>query len=107
VTLLSVRLACHPSTSSPAHDSRLSFVAFWGSDKSVLVIHAEQMTAFELAARRQFEEEMVVHSKSISPRLCEVIGDEQLRVALRSAINRATGSELRHRETATCGSFFS
>jgi len=74
------------------------------SDKSVLVIRAEQMTA---AARRQFEEEMVVHSKSFSPRLCEVIRDEQLRVALRSAINRATGSKLRDRETATCSSFLS
>ena len=54
-----------------------------------MIIRAEQMRAFEQAARRQFEEEMVAHSKDFSPRLCEVIGDEQLRVALRAAINRA------------------
>lgn len=55
----------------------------------MLAIRAEQMKTFEQAAMRRFEDEMVVHSKDLSPRLCEVIGDEQLRVALRSAINRA------------------
>lgn len=32
---------------------------------------------------------MVVHSQAFSPRLCEVIGEEQLRVALRQAMARA------------------
>jgi hypothetical protein len=54
-----------------------------------VIIRAEQMRVFEQAARRRFEEEMVAHSKDFSPRLCEVIGDEQLRVALRSAMKRA------------------
>lgn len=54
-------------------------------------IRAEQMKVFEQDVRRRFEEEMVVHSKAFSPRLCEVIGDEQLRVALRLAIDRACG----------------
>ena len=54
-----------------------------------MVIRPEQMRAFEQAARRRFEEEMVVHSKSFAPPLCKVIGDEQLRVALRAAIARA------------------
>jgi hypothetical protein len=49
------------------------------------------MEAFEQAARRQFEEEMVAHSKNFSPELCEVIGDEHLRVAVRSAMARAEG----------------
>ena len=57
----------------------------------MLVIRAEQMKVFEQAALRRFEDEMVAHSKDFSPRLCEVIGDEQLRVALRSAMNRAGG----------------
>jgi hypothetical protein len=39
------------------------------------------MRVFEERAWQQFEEEMVAHSKDFSPRLCEVIGDEQLRVA--------------------------
>jgi hypothetical protein len=54
-----------------------------------MLIRAEQMEVFEQAALRQFEDEMVAHSKSFSPRLCEVIGDEQLRVALRAAMERA------------------
>jgi hypothetical protein len=57
----------------------------------VLVIRSEQMKVFEQAARRQFEEEMLAHSKDFSPRLCEVIGDEQLRVALQPAMTRAEG----------------
>jgi hypothetical protein len=52
-------------------------------------IRTEQMQAFEEAARRQFDEEMVAHSKGFAPSLCEVISDEQLRVALRSAMTRA------------------
>ncbi len=54
-----------------------------------MLIRTEQMTVFEQDAGRRFEEEMMVHSKTFSPRLCEVIGDEQLRVALRSALRRA------------------
>lgn len=42
------------------------------------------MKAFENDALRRFEDEMVVHSKEFTPRLCKVIGDEQLRVALRA-----------------------
>jgi hypothetical protein len=56
-----------------------------------VVIRAEQMKVFEQSARRQFEDEMVAHSKDFSPPLCEVIGDDQLRVALRSAMTRAEG----------------
>jgi hypothetical protein len=57
----------------------------------MLQIRAQQMTAFEQAALRRFEDEMVVHSKEFTPRLCEVLGDEQLRVALRLATARAIG----------------
>jgi hypothetical protein len=54
-----------------------------------MIIRAEQMKVFEERAWQQFEEEMMAHSKDFSPRLCEVIGDEQLRVAVRAAIARA------------------
>ena len=57
----------------------------------MLQIREEQMAVFEQAALRRFEDEMVVHSKIFSPRLCEVLGEEQLRVALRRAIARAGG----------------
>ncbi|MFN0105868.1 MAG: hypothetical protein ACKV2U_27750, partial [Bryobacteraceae bacterium] len=53
------------------------------------VIRTQQMKLFEQAALRQFEEEMMAHGKSLSPRLCEVIGDEQLLVALRAAMTKA------------------
>jgi hypothetical protein len=55
----------------------------------MLRIRAEQMLAFEQAAMRRFEDEMVVHSKDFEPLLCEIIGEEQLRVAIRQAIARA------------------
>ena len=57
----------------------------------MLQIREEQMAVFEQAALRRFEDEMVVHSKIFSPRLCEVLGEEQLRVALRRAMARAGG----------------
>jgi hypothetical protein len=57
----------------------------------MLQIRKEQMAVFEEAALRRFEDEMVVHSRNFSPRLCEVIGDEQLRLALRQAMARAGG----------------
>jgi hypothetical protein len=49
------------------------------------------MEVFNQAALVGFENEMMAHSKDFSPRLCEVIGDEQLRVALRQAMDRARG----------------
>lgn len=54
-----------------------------------MIIRAGQMRAFEQAARRQFEDCMVVHGKDFSPRLSDVLGEEQLRAALRSAIKGA------------------
>ena len=56
-----------------------------------MIIRTEQLKLFEQAALRQFEEEMMVHSKDFSPRLCEVIGDDQLRGAIRLAMKRADG----------------
>jgi len=61
----------------------------WTERIAVLLIRAEQMKTFEQAAMLRFENEMVEYSKDISPRVCEVIGDERLRLALRSAITRA------------------
>jgi hypothetical protein len=57
----------------------------------MLQIRAEQMLAFEQAALRRFEDEMVAHSRDFSPTLCEIIGEDQLRVALRQAMARAAG----------------
>lgn len=56
----------------------------------MLKIRPAQMKVFEEAALLRFEDEMVVHSKEFTPRLCEVLGDEQLRVALRQAMSRST-----------------
>ena len=55
----------------------------------MLRIREQQMKVFEAAALRNFEDEMVEHSKEFTPRLCEVLGEEQLRVALRQAMQRA------------------
>jgi hypothetical protein len=63
----------------------------------MLVIRREQMEVFRQAILAAFENEMVAHSKDFSPRLCEVIGEEQLRVAIRRAMGRAGGHGLTER----------
>ncbi len=55
----------------------------------MIKIRQEQMKMFENDALRHFEDEMVLHSKEFSPRLCEILGDDQLRIALRQVMNRA------------------
>jgi hypothetical protein len=55
----------------------------------MLTIRPQQMAAFEEAMLLRFEDEMVVHSKEFSPKLTEVIGDEQVRIAVRRCIRRA------------------
>ncbi len=57
----------------------------------MLTISTEQIEAFEQDALRRFEDEMIVHSQSFSPALSKVLGEEQLRVAVHSAIERADG----------------
>lgn len=54
-----------------------------------MVIRGEQLRALEQDSRRRFEDEMMAHSKEFAPPLCEVIGDDQLRLAIRSAMQRA------------------
>jgi hypothetical protein len=56
----------------------------------MFVIRRQQMEAFNQATRAAFEDEMAAHSQEFSPRLCQVIGEEQLRVALRRSMDRAT-----------------
>jgi len=63
----------------------------------MFVIRREQMEAFGRATLAAFENEMVVHSKDFAPRLCEVIGEEQVRVAVRRAMDRACGYGLANR----------
>jgi hypothetical protein len=55
----------------------------------MLAVRAEQLKVLKQASLRQFEDEMVEHSKTFSPRLCDVIGDDQLRVAIRQAMKQA------------------
>ena len=55
----------------------------------MLTVRSVQMKEFEDAALRRFEDEMVIHSQGFTPRLCEVLGEKQLRVALRQAMSRA------------------
>src|SRR5919198_5265474 len=57
----------------------------------MLTIRPEQMEVLERGTRQRFENEMVAHGAEFSPRLSEIIGDEQLRLAVRQAIERARG----------------
>ena len=54
-------------------------------------IRPEQQQVFEQAALKKFEDEMIAHSKEFSPELCKVLGDDQLRLAVHAAIQRAGG----------------
>lgn len=63
----------------------------------MLKIREQQMQVFEAAALRNFEDEMVVHSQEFSPRLCQVLGEDQLRIALRQAMARATAYDFTKR----------
>jgi hypothetical protein len=54
----------------------------------MLRIRSEQMQVFQAAALQNFEDEMVAHSKKYSLRLCQVLGDEQIHVAVHGAIER-------------------
>jgi hypothetical protein len=55
----------------------------------MLIIREEQIQAFEVSALDLFEEEMVTHSQKFSPELCEILGNDQLRVAVQQAMTRA------------------
>jgi hypothetical protein len=57
----------------------------------MLVIRQEQTAAFRQAGLAAFEDEMVGHSKQFAPKICAVIGDEQLRLVVRRAMARADG----------------
>lgn len=63
----------------------------------MLKIRRAQLEVFEQAALKKFEDDMVVHSKEFSPKLSQVLGDEQLRVAIRQAISRARTHGLTNR----------
>jgi hypothetical protein len=52
----------------------------------MLTLRREQISAFEQAALCRFENELVAHCRDFATRLCEIIGDEQLRVAVRSSM---------------------
>lgn len=55
----------------------------------MLTIRHQQVAALEQNASRHFEDAMVAHSKAFAPQLCEVIGDDQVRIAIRRAMTRA------------------
>lgn len=55
----------------------------------MLSITSVQMQLFAQAFSLRFEDEMLAHGKMLSPQLCEVIGDEQARAAVRAALESA------------------
>lgn len=54
-------------------------------------IRQEQTEAFRQHHLQMFEDEMVAHGKEFAPTICKVIGDEQVRVAVRAAMRKANG----------------
>lgn len=52
-------------------------------------IRQDQTEAFRQYHLQKFEDEMVEHSKQFAPPLCKILGDEQVRLVVRSASQRA------------------
>ena len=63
----------------------------------MLVIRKKQIEAFENAMLESFVDEMVEHVQEFSPRLCEVIGKQQVRIVVLESINNAGKYEFSHR----------
>ncbi|UQA61367.1 hypothetical protein [Polyangium aurulentum] len=55
----------------------------------MLIIRKAQVDAFEGAVRLEFENRMVSHARAYSPRLYQVIGENQMREAVQRGINEA------------------
>jgi hypothetical protein len=55
----------------------------------MLVIRSEQMEVLKQAALRAFETRMVEHCFAFQPRLCKVLGEDQVRKAVHDGIGRA------------------
>lgn len=55
----------------------------------MLIIREEQYKAFEEVTLESFINEMVVHAQEFSPILCNVIGEEQVRIVVRQAVDSA------------------
>ena len=55
----------------------------------MIVIRQNQLDSLLEAGLAEFENEMMAHSKEFSPRLTELLGDEQLRIAVGQAMDRA------------------
>lgn len=52
----------------------------------MLVIRRDQIEKLELAQLAQFENALAAHCKAFSPRLCAVLGDEQVQAVVRSGV---------------------
>jgi hypothetical protein len=57
----------------------------------MLKIRRQQIEALDQPALAAFEAEMVRHCNNFSPPLCKVLGEDQLRIVIRKAIDRARG----------------
>lgn len=63
----------------------------------MLVIRKEQWDALGAAAKRAFEDEMVVHLSGFSPPLFKAVGEDQMRRVIRLGMLRAADHSLRNR----------
>jgi hypothetical protein len=62
-----------------------------------LQIRQGQQQAFEQAARKKFEDEMVVHLRQLAPQHCNAVGEAGLRQLVRTGMERAAKNGLTNR----------
>jgi len=55
----------------------------------MLEIRREQMAAFAGAMRRRFERRVAAHLHDLFPHMCKEMGDEAVRLSIRSGVQRA------------------
>lgn len=55
----------------------------------MLTITKKQMEAFEKVSLDKFEDEMILHCKKFSPKVCEEIGHEKLKGFVQATIQKA------------------
>lgn len=63
----------------------------------MILIRREQIDVFRQAALAAFEAEMVAHAEAFAPKLCRVLGEDQVRLAVRAAMARAASGGFTNR----------
>jgi hypothetical protein len=63
----------------------------------MFLVQSRQLTAFEEAARAEFEDEMGAHCRALAPDRCRALGDARLALAIHRAVDAAAAQRFTER----------